>query len=312
MGLGRLKTISTIEHSTEAIEQRSLAIRRVIVNADGFGFGRGATQGIITALRGTPLVSSISVNANFPDVECLGSIAAEFPKISIGVHLNTMVGRPCLPPSDVPTLVDSEGNFCNRRFLSRLRLGIVSKEQLEAELDAQILTVKSIVGERLTHLDSQGHSHLAFFNTFLRVARKWGLTRMRNNAPLICMESPNPQSSRRKLYFKKPHVWLMHMYRRSHMRTARARGMRMPDHLITVGYAGLGNKTNMENWVRILTNLPPGTSEIYCHPGYPDDTLHKWSYYCNERLRELEIIQNPTLMGVIRNLGIQQVSYRSI
>ena len=68
--------------------------------------------------------------------------------------------------------------------------------------------------------------------------------------------------------------------------------MRLADNLVTVGYAGKGNKSNPENWFRILKNLPAGTYEIYCHPAYPDETLRRWSYYCDDRARELAMLRN--------------------
>jgi len=96
---------------------------------------------------------------------------------------------------------------------------------------------------------------------------------MRNNASVICLEAPEAGWSRFKVYLQSPHVWLAHKYRGRQMQNARAAGMRMADRLVTVGYAGAGNKTNPDNWVRVLRNLPAGTYEIYCHPAYPDDTL---------------------------------------
>ena len=62
--------------------------KRLIVNADGFGFGAGATQGILDAIREGHFISSVSVNANFPDAERIAELISEFPHVSIGVHLN--------------------------------------------------------------------------------------------------------------------------------------------------------------------------------------------------------------------------------
>ena len=88
--------------------------------------------------------------------------------------------------------------------------------------------------------------------------------------------------------------------------------MQMADNLVTVGYAGKGNKTDLSNWLRVLRNLPAGTHEIYCHPAHPDDTLRRWSYYCDERARELEIFRRPDLRDAARNLGIEIISFNSI
>ncbi|RMF90926.1 MAG: ChbG/HpnK family deacetylase [Nitrospinota bacterium] len=288
------------------------AARRLIVNADGFGFGPGATQGIFDAIQEGQFISSVSVNANFPEVERVGELIKAFPQISIGVHLNPMAGRPCLSPHQVPSLVNGEGFFYEQEFFSRLRRGAVAREELEAEFDAQIGRVKMLAGERLTHLDSQGNSHLDYFDLFLTLAKKWGVQRMRTNASLICLESPHPRRARLQVYSRKPQVWLAHRYRRYQMGKARKAGMRMADRLLTVGYTREGNKARAENWVRILRHLPPGTHEIYCHPAYPDAVLRRWSYYCDERRQELEILRQGLLREVTRQAGVEVISFDQV
>src|SRR5918996_2315942 len=101
--------------------------KRLIVNADGFGFGSGATQGIMDAIREGHFISSVSVNANFPEVERIRALVAEFPHVSIGVHLNPMAGKPCLPPDQVPSLVGKDGCLQNEQFPRLLRKGAISK-----------------------------------------------------------------------------------------------------------------------------------------------------------------------------------------
>jgi len=286
--------------------------RRLIVNADGFGFGPGATQGILDAIRNGRLISSVSVNANFSDARRVRELVTDFPHISIGVHLNPMVGKPCLPASRVSSLVGPNGFLHADRFLPLLRKGHIDLNELEAEFDAQISKVKELAGNRLTHLDSQGNNHLSYFDLFLAVARKWGLQRMRNNASLICLEAPNPSISRLKVYLSKPQIWLGHQYRKYQMCKARAAGMKMADNLVTVGYADRGNKTNHDNWLRILHNLPIGTYEIYCHPAYPDETLRRWASYCDDRAEELAILRRPELSDFARKLRIEITSFDAI
>lgn len=288
------------------------SVKRLIVNADGFGFGPGATQGIMDAIREGRFISSVSVNANFSDAARIRDLVAEFPGISVGVHLNAMVGRPCLPPDRVPSLVGSDGCFQNGRFLARLRRGDISQAQLEAEFDAQIAAVKDLAGDRLTHLDSQENTHVGYLGLFLKLAARWRVGRIRTNASVICYESTRPWRSRMRVYFRRPHVWAVHRYRRWQMSRARAAGMRMADHLITVGYAGEGNKANPDNWIRMLKNLPGGTFEIYCHPAYPDDTLRRWSVYCEERAQELAILRSKDLREIARRAGVEIVSFDAI
>jgi len=289
-----------------------LGSRRLIVNADGFGFGAGATQGIIDAVVEGRFISSVSVNANFPEAERVRELAKEFPKLSIGVHLNPMVGQPCLSPRLVPSLVGPGGFFHNGNFLWLLRQGRISLRELEAEFDTQIHVVKDLVGDGLTHLDSQENTHLHYFDLVLKLASKWQLRCIRNNASVICLESSRPRTTRLSVYLRKPHVGLVHLYRRQQMQKARSAGMRMADDLITVGYAGMGNKTNPNNWRRILENLTPGTHEIYCHPAYPDDTLRRWSIYFDERAKELAILRAGDLREIASKLGIDLISFNDL
>ncbi len=171
--------------------------RRLIVNADGFGFGAGATQGILDAIRRGGFISSVSVNANFPEARRVRELVEEFPRVSVGVHLNAMAGKPCLPAAAVPSLVTPEGNFHDADFVRRLRAGLIDRDELCAELNAQIETVRASAGQRLTHIDSQENTHLYFFDLFLALARRWNLARMRNNASLICLEARRPRRAPR-------------------------------------------------------------------------------------------------------------------
>lgn len=286
-------------------------LKRLIVNADGFGFGAGATDGITDAIRDGSFISSVSINANFPEAERIRDLVAQFPHISIGVHLNPMAGKPCLPAERVPSLVGKDGCLQNEKFPRLLRKGAIAKSELEAELDAQIAKAKELAGSRLTHVDSQGNQHLAYFNLFLKLARKWGIQRMRNNASLICLESPHPRSARLKVYVSQPQVGGVHLYRRYQMRKARAAGLRLADNLITVGYAGRA-KTDEESWLCVLRNLPIGTYEIYCHPGYADNTLRRWSVYHEQREQELAVLRNPELREAARAAGVELISFDSI
>ena len=88
-----------------------MAERTLIVNADGFGFGPGATKGILEAIANGGIITSVSVNANFPDAERGRELVAAHPAISVGVHVNPVAGSPCLAPDRVPSLVGRDGQF---------------------------------------------------------------------------------------------------------------------------------------------------------------------------------------------------------
>ena len=286
--------------------------KRLIVNADGFGFGPGATQGILEAIDGGGPITSVSVNANFAEAARVRELVERHPRVSIGVHLNPIVGEPCLAPAAVPSLVQPDGSFWNGQFRARWRSARIRRRELETEFDEQIRRVKALAGDRLTHLDSHQNSHLFYFRLFLRVARKWRIPFIRTNASLIALEAEDPRRARRAAYLRRPDVALGHFYRRRQMRRAVRCGLRMADRLVAVGYGGVGNKAIPENWTRILRNLPEGTYEIYCHPGYPDAVLRRWATYAEPRRQELEILRTPALRCAAAEAGVQLISFLEI
>jgi len=87
----------------------------------------------------------------------------------------------------------------------------------------------------------------------------------------------------------------------------------MASRLVTVGYAGEGNKTVLSNWVNLLRNLPAGTFEIYCHPGYPDAVIRRWSTtYAEPRSAELAILKTPKLREVAAKENVELISFREL
>jgi chitin disaccharide deacetylase len=286
-------------------------MKRLIVNADGFGFGPGATQGVFDAIERGGFITSVSVNANFRESQRVGELVEKHPRISVGVHLNPLVGRPCLPAAEVRTLVDAEGNFHYRRFGLLWRQGKISRDELRAEFAAQIALVREMAGDRLTHLDSHQNLHLEYLDLFLDVAREAHIDRMRTNASMIGLELEHPWQ-RYLTYSCRPHVWLAHQYRRRQMRIARRAGMKMADALITVGHVGAGNKSILGNWFRILGNVPAGTYEIYCHPAYPDETLRRWASYVDDRSKELEVLSNRGLVAAAEKAGVELIGFHQL
>jgi predicted glycoside hydrolase/deacetylase ChbG (UPF0249 family) len=61
--------------------------------------------------------------------------------------------------------------------------------------------------------------------------------------------------------------------------------------------------------IRILETLPPGLTELGCHPGYADD-VH--TMYRHERAREIAVLCDPRVRGALARLRIQLTSFASV
>ncbi len=165
--------------------------RRLIVNADGFGFTYGNNRAIFDALK-AGVVRSISVNANFPAVEEVARVIREFPRVSVGIHFNLAVGRPVSDPAgrDIRQLVMAFRQAARQgwqvfepaEFVRALLTGRIRLTEIRRELEAQIGVLRGL-GVCPSHWDGHNNEHLlpGYFEMAIAVARGAGIPRMRTN-----------------------------------------------------------------------------------------------------------------------------------
>ncbi len=126
---------------------------RIIINADDFGFTKSINSAIINCVKfGT--ISSTTVMVNMPYCEDIKELL-QFNHVGIGLHFNLTQGKCICDPMEVSTLVNAEGYFHNVKELkSRISKGLISKEHIQKELNAQINKLRNLIGDRITHIDS--------------------------------------------------------------------------------------------------------------------------------------------------------------
>lgn len=285
--------------------------KRLIINADGYGFTAGVTRGIEEAIeRG--VVTSTSVNSNFESVWPLKDFIQRNPRVSVGVHLNPMVGKPIADPKDVPSLVNEKGEFHYQSFITKLQSGHIDLDELALELGLQIERVQKLV-PTVTHLDSHQNKHVypKFFKVFLALARKHGISRMRAHIHFLCPEYPNRRTMTLWYYVRRPHRVLIHWYARHEAAAARRAGMRMCDRTLTIGaFDRSAVRPSIGLWEQVARACPPGDNETYCHPGYADDDLRRWATgLIEQREMELKVLTDPRLPEVFERHGVELISF---
>src|SRR5262249_29647362 len=140
-----------------------------------------------------------------------------------------------------------------------------------SEIVAQIRKIQR-EGVSVTHLDTHKHTHIfpAILSAVVKAARICGVPAVRN--PFV------PVSTLRPLHYsKRPELWrrygqvgtlnALSTYFRNRMKRA---GLASPDGVLGVIETGLWDTSLLR---RALTNLPDGTWELVCHPGYDDADL---------------------------------------
>lgn len=285
--------------------------RRLIVNADGFGFTFGNNRGILECLP-AGVVRSVSVNANFPAVREVPDLR-RFPGISVGIHFNLSVGPCVAEPARIPHLVTPRGEFLGSAFGPRLMKGGIPQEELVVELTAQLRRMFEL-GVELTHWDSHQNLHLLppFFRAAIRVAKSHGISRMRTHDHHLVALGPNRRLRIVRHLLENPGRGIRYLSARGMMYGARRLGMRMADRLVSPGPLGDSMKYERHFWVQVFRSLPAGTSEVYCHPGYPDEDLRRHASYVEERQKELEVLRDPTLAEEARRQQVELISFHEV
>jgi chitin disaccharide deacetylase len=127
-------------------------VKRLIVNADDFGAGRGINRGIVEAHR-DGILTSASLMVEMPGSEEAARLTAELPRLSVGLHA-------VLTGEDGAPVVDFD-----------------ERERCRAELHRQLRRFAELSGGSPTHLDSHHNVHRdpRLLPLFLELAEEHGL-----------------------------------------------------------------------------------------------------------------------------------------
>ena len=266
-------------------------MKRLIINSDDYGRTPEISRGIREAhLRG--VVTSTTCMMNIPATA--GDIAIalkETPALGLGVHLVLTMGQPISARETVPSLVDEHGQFFKYTPL-RERLPNLKMEEVKQEWRSQIEAFVRAAGRRPTHLDSHHHSSYfspALFHAMLELAEEYGCA---IRFPFAGRVSSELEETNKHL----PDLM-------------REFSPRYPDRFVVDFY---DERATHEELLKAINNLPDGTTEIMCHPGYVDDAFSGESVYNRQRERELQILTDPSIKEAIESNEIRLISFADL
>lgn len=131
---------------------------KVIINVDDFGFSQSVNEAVFELVE-LGSISSTTVMVNMPYWRQIIHLL-DYPDFGIGLHFNLTQGIPISPPSKIPTLINEKGEFYSfSEFRKRSKKNKIDRREILIELNAQFDLLRSVVGERLTHIDSHQAIH---------------------------------------------------------------------------------------------------------------------------------------------------------
>jgi predicted glycoside hydrolase/deacetylase ChbG (UPF0249 family) len=290
-------------------------VKQLIVNADDFGLTVGVTQGILDAHR-EGIVTSATVMANGAAFDMAVTASRRTPSLGVGVHLNLSERVPVSAAWRIPTLVNHQGrlHLTPGRLLRSVLSGRVSFDEVETELRAQIAKVVR-AGISPTHLDGHKHVHVlpGVSDIVIRLARDFAIPSVR--CPLekrqgwlsAVRASKNGGASVLKQYLVGRGVAQFASRFRQQLDKA---GLEYPAHFYGLSYTGFLNTQLIRE---LLGPLAEGTSELMCHPGYPDASLARTgTRLLAEREVEVFALCSPVIKKLAASSGIQLVNYQAL
>ncbi len=253
--------------------------RRLIVNADDFGFTVDVNAGIVEAHR-QGVVTATTLMANGGAFDDAIRLARETPSLDIGCHLVLVQGCSLISGDPLP-----------EKFTELMQALITRRIDPYFELRRQVEKLLA-VGIHPTHFDTHKHTHVLppVFSALVRLAREF-------EVPFI------------RLPFDTGWLPVRGMDRWYRGRLRRA-GLSSTDHFL--GFR-LTDSLSEDTFTKALKSLPLGSTEFMCHPGYLGPELQNAATRLKEsRQRELEALTSPAVKRLLAETGIRLTTYREL
>ena len=257
-------------------------MKKLVVNADDFGFTRDVNAGIVEAHR-NGILTATTLMANGDAFDDAVRLAKETPSLDIGCHL-VLVQGPGLPQT-IPQLVQAVA-------LRRIRIYEELTKQVRRIVDA---------GLNPTHLDTHKHTHLLppVLEAVARVSEEFRI-------PLV----------RRPFDFPLQPGGVGWKNRLMRLMSGRFRSVLARHHCrSTDWFAGfrLTGHYRSGDLAEVIRALPEGVTEFMCHPGRCGDDLRSARSRLKEsREEELRALTAPEVRVALTEAGVELVSYRDL
>jgi chitin disaccharide deacetylase len=267
-------------------------LRKLIVNADDFGFTRDVNSGIIEAHR-RGILTATTLMANGTAFEDAVRLARETPSLDIGCHLVLVGGISLLDSRPLP-----------QNVAEMLRAVTTRRLRPYDELRAQVLRIVE-AGIRPTHLDTHKHTHLfpPVLDAVARLAEEFGVLWVRRPFDLPLTPTGTPPGVR----------WVnrsLQVVRRRFHRVLESHGCRTTDHF--AGFQMTG-RVDAACVIALLQALPPGITEFMTHPGHHSAELESAHTRLKaSRVLELAALTSSEVRRTLNECGIDLTRYSEL
>jgi chitin disaccharide deacetylase len=275
--------------------------RRLIVCADDFGCDAAVNEAVEIAHR-NGILSTASLIVAAPEADDAVARAKRLPKLRVGLHLVLIDGKPLLSTAELGGLVGGDGRFDDDQLRAGFRWFLMPalQRRLAAEIRAQFEAFRA-TGLALDHVNAHKHMHIhpTVARLVVQIGRDYGMRAVRlPKEPVRVLRRAYPEERRRPAIFRPAVTGLRRRLRRA--------GLASNDYAFGIAWSG---RMTEDRVLGLLPHLPPGVSEIYCHPATCETRALMTAAPGYRHVDELGALLSARVRRRIGELGISLVGY---
>ncbi|MFA5143490.1 MAG: ChbG/HpnK family deacetylase [Candidatus Omnitrophota bacterium] len=275
-------------------------MKYLIVSADDLGLSESINRGIIKSFEEGIVTNLNMIPSGGAFYDAAALLRTVKPK-EIGAHLALTETSPVSLVETVPALTTRDGRFHKSypEFLPRLILKRIDGGQIYAELKNQMERLKTL-GIPITNLSSHQHIHMlpGILKLFVKLAKEYNVPSIR------CLHGDS---------LRYPYS-LKRIYRRCIMEYFDMGVRRALDNASirhTGSFLGFldGGNIREELLMKMLDNLPEGTTELVAHPGFISaEVLDRCIFHRNCET-DLAALTSRRVKKAIADKGIKLITF---
>ena len=253
--------------------------KKVIINADDFGYTPAVTFGIIEAFNKGIVSSTTALTVSPFFKEAMKHRDAIAPALPVGLHLTLTLnqGTPLIGQTRGTSFLKEDGTFLHRRTLEeRLQNGEIDLSAVADEWEAQFLAFLDS-GHLPTHLDSHHHIHRldGLFEIAVGLAKKY-------NLPMRAVAKTDD-------------------------------AVRFPSRTYVDFYdSGVSLDTLAFIFNDIATAETVVIGELSVHPSFVENRLSALTEYATPRLKELDLLTSTEAKNLLKSSHLILTDFRAV
>ena len=278
-------------------------MKYLIVSADDLGLAESINRGILKGYAEGIVTSLNVIPSGKAFFDAMSSLKLLKPK-EISAHLALTGTSPVTEADKVPTLVAQDGNFHKSYpgFLPRFLFGKVNNDEIYLELRNQLERLKA-TGITITSLSSHEHIHMlaGILEIFIKLAKEYKISSIRylHNDRFLYPYNV-------KKVFKKI---ILEYFDGKTKRALDKTPIRYTDNFL--GFLDSGN-IREELLIRMLKDLPDGTTELVAHPGFISAEVLDRCVFHRHCETDLAALTSRRVRKVIDDSHIKLISFSDL